>query len=98
MEEMALTRQQIAEAEDFLREVGAQNQTDTAKHIRVVLGALRKARDANGNVHMVAELRAGGIKLGAYRVKDPETGDLSTIQFHMTDNNYVCAVMGQEAS
>lgn len=43
-------------------------------------------------------LDAGGIKIAAYRVRDPETGEFSALQFHMTADNMVYAVMGENAA
>lgn len=36
------------------------------------------------------------LKLAAYRVRDPVTGEFSTLQFHATYGNTVHAVMSQE--
>jgi len=41
---------------------------------------------------------AGGLKIAAYRVRDPETKEFSHLQFHMTHDNTVLAFMGQEAA
>ena len=43
-------------------------------------------------------LIAGPIKLAAYRVRDSETGEFSKLQYHMTYDNTVMAVMGEEAA
>lgn len=43
-------------------------------------------------------LRAGPLKIAAYRVRDPETQELSALQFHMTYDNTVMAVMSSEAA
>ncbi len=50
------------------------------------------------NVHMAKMLRAGPLKLAAYRVCDPETGDWSSLQYHMTYDNTVMAVMSEESA
>lgn len=41
---------------------------------------------------------AGPIKLASYQVRDPETLEFSKLQFHMTYDNTVMAVMGEEAA
>lgn len=43
-------------------------------------------------------LRAGPLKLAAYRVRDLETGEWSKLQFHMTYDNTVMAVMEESAA
>ncbi len=45
-----------------------------------------------------AVILAGGLKAAAYRVQDPETGEWSSLQFHMTCNNTVLAIMGEETA
>jgi hypothetical protein len=37
---------------------------------------------------------SGQLKMAAYRVRDPDTQEFSTLQFHATWNNTVLAVMG----
>lgn len=41
---------------------------------------------------------AGQLKIAAYRVRDPENGEWGPLQFHMTHDNTVLAVMGAEAA
>lgn len=41
---------------------------------------------------------AGPMKMASYRVRDPDTGEFSSLQFHLTYNNTVMAVMGEEAA
>ena len=41
---------------------------------------------------------AGSLKVAAYRVRDPETGNFSDLQFHATFNNMVLAVMGEQSA
>lgn len=43
-------------------------------------------------------LVAGSLKIAAYRVRDPETLEWSKLQFHMTYDNLVLAVMPEEAA
>lgn len=38
------------------------------------------------------------LKMAAYRVRDPETGEFSSLQFHATFDNTVLAVMGEESA
>jgi hypothetical protein len=38
------------------------------------------------------------LKMAAYRVRDPETGEFSALQFHATFNNMVLAVMGDQSA
>lgn len=63
---------------------------------------LRAADEATRNVKMIREVKADGVfesmKLGAYRVRDPETGEFGPTQFHMTHGNYVLAVMGESSA
>lgn len=40
----------------------------------------------------------GSMKMAAYRVRDPETGEFSPLQFHFTYDNTVMAVMGESAA
>lgn len=49
-------------------------------------------------IKMEGEVLAGGLKLGAYRVRDPETGQFGPLQFHMTHDNYVLGVMSEHAA
>lgn len=41
---------------------------------------------------------SGSLKIAAYKVRDPETGEWSDLQFHMTHDNTVLAVMSKEAA
>lgn len=43
-------------------------------------------------------LIAAGLKIASYRVRDPETDKFSPLQFHMTHDNYVMAVMSESAA
>ncbi|RWO08250.1 hypothetical protein [Mesorhizobium sp.] len=38
---------------------------------------------------------AGPLKIAAYRVRDPDTGEFSDLQYHMTFNNTVLAMMSE---
>lgn len=54
--------------------------------------------DKNDIVQQVMVMRAGTLKFAAYRVRDIETGELSPLQFHMTHDNTVIAVMSEQAA
>lgn len=54
--------------------------------------------DHHDMVKPLGKILAGSMKLAAYVVRDPETDEWSKPQFHMTMNNTVVAVMGQEAA
>lgn len=49
-------------------------------------------------VHMEHEVISGPLKIGAYRVRDPKTGEWSKLQYHMTYNNFVVAVLEEESA
>lgn len=55
--------------------------------------------DPKDNVQRISFLSAGGLQVGAYRVRSLETGDwIDSVQYHMTYNNVVLGVMGEEAA
>ena len=54
--------------------------------------------DKHDKVRRVKMLRAGALKLAAYTVLDPETGDHSELQYHMTYDNHVMALMSESAA
>lgn len=54
--------------------------------------------DTKDRVDRVAVIAAGPIKVAAYRVRDPQTNEWSPMQFHMTYDNTVMAVMGEQAA
>lgn len=56
------------------------------------------AYDKNDIVLRNSVILAGDLKMAAYQVRDVETGELSKTQFHMTANNTVLAVMGEESA
>lgn len=56
------------------------------------------AYDRTDMVRREAVLAAGPLKVAAYRVRDPEGGAFSGLQFHMTYDNTVMAVMGAAAA
>lgn len=41
---------------------------------------------------------AGPLKLASYTVRDPETGEHGPVQFHMTYDNMVMALMGTSSA
>jgi hypothetical protein len=59
---------------------------------------MAEAYDKTDMVRRVGLMHANGLKLAAYTVRDPETGKHGAMQFHMTYNNTVMAVMGEEAA
>lgn len=54
--------------------------------------------DPSGTVERLRVVIAGPLKMAAYRVCDPETGEMGTIQFHVTYDNHVMALMGEEGA
>ena len=54
--------------------------------------------DKNDIVRRRAVLIAGPMKLAAYTVLDIETGEHGPVQFHMTYDNTVMAVMGENSA
>lgn len=54
--------------------------------------------DKTDTVRRLAALIAGPMKLAAYTVLDPETGEHGDVQFHMTYNNTVMAVLGEQSA
>lgn len=54
--------------------------------------------DKFDRVQQQSVIRAGAMKLGAYRVRDPETDEWSALQFHMTYDNTVMAMMSESAA
>lgn len=47
---------------------------------------------------MIADGTFAQLKIAAYRVRDLDTGEFSPLQFHMTYNNMVMAVMEEQAA
>jgi hypothetical protein len=54
--------------------------------------------DKTDKVCRKAAVIAGPMKLAAYTVMDPDTGEHGPLQFHMTYDNTVMAVMGESAA
>lgn len=54
--------------------------------------------DKKDMVRREAVIIAGPMKIAAYRVCDPETLEWSSLQFHMTYDNHVMAVMGSSSA
>ncbi len=54
--------------------------------------------DADDVIRCEAKLLAGPVRLACYRVRDPETQQYGGRQFHMTFDNMVVAVAGEEAA
>lgn len=61
-------------------------------------GMAENTYDKDDIIRREKVLIAGPIKIAAYRVRDPETGEFSKLQYHMTYDNTVMAVMGEEAA
>lgn len=55
-------------------------------------------RDIVRREHVLMAEGSGALKMAAYRVRDPETGEFSKLQFHATYNNMVLAVMEEESA
>lgn len=55
-------------------------------------------RDIIKREHVLIADGLGALKMAAYRVRDPETGEFSKLQFHATFNNMVLAVMEEESA
>lgn len=51
--------------------------------------------DRTDMIRRESVLNAGPMKLAAYRVRDPVTDEFGSLQFHMTFDNTVLAVMGE---
>jgi hypothetical protein len=47
---------------------------------------------------VIADGVVSQLKVAAYRIRDPETQEWSSLQFHMTYDNTVMCVMGEEAA
>ena len=54
--------------------------------------------DPTDRVRREALMRAGPIEIGAYRVRDPQTDEWSSLQFHMTFGDVIIAVASEEAA
>jgi hypothetical protein len=54
--------------------------------------------DKKDRVDRVSVIIAGPLKVAAYRVRDPVTDEWSPLQFHMTFDNVVMALMGEESA
>lgn len=54
--------------------------------------------DSRDRVRQLHMLRAGPLKFAAYQVRDPATNEWSNIQFHMTYDNTVMAVMEENSA
>jgi glycerophosphoryl diester phosphodiesterase len=54
--------------------------------------------DRQDAVRRVAVIHAGGLKVAAYQVRDPETDAWLPLQFHMAYDNTVLGIMGGETA
>jgi hypothetical protein len=50
------------------------------------------------SVRLLGELRAGGLKLACYTVRDPVSGEHGKPQYHATYDNTVLALMGESSA
>lgn len=53
--------------------------------------------DKLDRVKREAVVIAGPIKMAAYRVRDPETQEWSPLQFHLTYDNTIMAMLGENS-
>jgi hypothetical protein len=60
--------------------------------------AQRNRYDRRDRVKQEAMMRAAGLKIAAYRVRDPETDEWSPIQFHMTHDNTVMGMLSEASA
>ncbi len=54
--------------------------------------------DRKNLVDSVMVMHAGALKMGAYRVRDPETDEWSPLQYHLTYDNTVLAVLSESSA
>ena len=54
--------------------------------------------DKRDRVKRGAVIIAGSLKMAAYRVRDPETDEWGSQQFHATYDNHVLAMMSEETA
>lgn len=59
---------------------------------------MKNTYDKSDIIRREKALIAGALKIASYRVRDPETGEFSKLHYHMTYDNTVVAVMGEEAA
>lgn len=95
-------RTELEDAE--VRAAAAQNGGDKTEARRDALAVndlmsrLGNLYDKNDVVRREAVIIAGAMKIGAYRIKALDTGEFGALQFHMTYDNTVMAVMGESAA
>lgn len=54
--------------------------------------------DRKDMVQRVMDMNAGPLKFAAYRVRDPETGEWSKIQFHLLYDNHIMGMLSEESA
>lgn len=54
--------------------------------------------DKNDIIKREAVVIAGAMKVASYRVKDIETGEFGNLQFHLTLDNHVMAVLSESSA
>ena len=84
-----MSKDRFAEIKDKLSQSGFRATNDDLEFLVKLVGRL----DGNQNVQMMRQVRAGPFQMGAYKVFNPISEDWSELQFHMTYDNYVCAVL-----
>jgi hypothetical protein len=72
--------------------------TPTISEAYVTDQPVKNSYDKFDNVRREHVLIGGGLKMAAYRARDPETGEFSSLQFHATFNNTVLALMSEESA
>lgn len=58
----------------------------------------KNSYDITDRVKLVSVIHVEGLKMAAYRVRDPETHEWSKVQFHLTYNNTIMAAMSEESA
>lgn len=51
--------------------------------------------DSRDIIRRESVLQAEGFKIASYRVRDPETNEFGDLQYHITHNNTVIAIMSE---
>ncbi len=54
--------------------------------------------DNKDRIQRGAVIIAGSLKMAAYRIRDPETDEWGPQQFHVTFDNHILALMGEETA
>ena len=54
--------------------------------------------DSEDVVRQISLLKAAGLQIAAYRIRNLETNEFGPIQFHMTYNNLVMGIMSEDSA